>query len=83
MKKKYIGEEDHQVLMKNAMLQTKLLDYILHIVCSPSIIVDGINYCLGSTLTKDMIPTLLRSKQSSKETNSIKGILSGFEDRKH
>ena len=53
-----VNKEDLQALVENVMLQTKLLDYVLYYMCKPCTIINGINFAMGSTLTRRMIQTL-------------------------
>ena len=47
-----VHKEDLQALAESAMLQTKVLDYVLYYRGKPSMIIDGVNFAPGSILRR-------------------------------
>ena len=56
-----LGHDDVCGLEENGMLCMNLLDFILHSTCMHCTDVDEINYCLGGTITRLILPRWLMS----------------------
>ena len=51
--------EDLRALEDNNMLHVNLLDFILHLTCMHYNDANGINYCLGGTVARQLFPRML------------------------
>ena len=80
---KDIDEEDVVSLKKNAMLRTKLLDYVLYYVCLQSTMIHDVNHALESIPTPEMIGTWLDPHISDRKLKSYKSFFNNIKVGKH
>ena len=78
-----VDEQDIQSLQGNHMLMTKLLDYILYYMCTPSTTIDGVNFALGSILLRRMFCNWLQPKQPTQKIKSLKESSADLQFGKH
>ena len=79
----WVDKQDIQSLQHNHMLRMKLLDYILCYICTLSTTIDGVNFAMGSTLSRSMFFNWLQPQQPTWKIKSLKESLANFRFVKH
>ena len=79
----HVEVQDHEALSQSKILQSHLCGFTLHSISISPTIIDGVNYCLGSTLSGSILDGFLSGDTALKKDTSLKKLFPQFKVCEH